>query len=195
MPQTASPSTEPPTDGALFRLAREGDQVAFGQLVDRHKNALVNYLTRASGSRERAEDLAQDAFLRLYEKGHGYVEQGKLKGYLYRIATNLLRSQARRERRWQILRHVIPTAGSNGTDRSPQMRLLRRELAEQVESALLRVPLRFRAPLVLSQIEGWPLKEIAELLGVKEGTVKSRIHRGKRILRDELSPYWRKDGH
>ena len=57
-------------------------------------------------------------------------------------------------------------------------------------SALLRVPLEFRIPLVLSQIEGWPLREIAELLELKEGTVKSRIHRGKKRLKEELAPYW-----
>lgn len=184
------PKSEAPTDGALFQLARNGDRVAFGELVDRHKDSLVNYLTRAAGSRDRAEDLAQDAFLRLYERGQGYVEQGKLRAYLFRIATNLLRSQCRRERRWEILRTVFPPVNGYRPDRSPQMRLLSRELEQQVEAALLRVPLRFRAPLVLSQIEGWPLREIAELLGVKEGTVKSRVHRGKKILREHLAPYW-----
>lgn len=187
------PLTEPLTDGDLFQLAREGDPLAFGQLVDRHKDSLVNYLTRASGSRDRAEDLAQEAFLRLYERGQDYVEQGNLKAYLFSIATNLLRSQYRRERRWEVLRNVFPMFGEHrdGNHRSPQMRLLSRELVEHVEAALVRVPMRFRVPLVLSQIEGWSLREIAELLDVKEGTVKSRVHRGKGFLREQLEPYWR----
>lgn len=194
MPSMLIPQSEPPGDGALFQRARNGDTAAFGQLVERHKDALVNYLTRATGNRDRAEDLAQDAFLRLYERGTAYVEQGKLRAYLFRIGTNLLRSQARRERRWEVLRHFFPAAAGHGAERSPQMRLLRRELTEQVESALLRVPLRFRVPLVLSKIEGWTLSEIAELLEVKEGTVKSRVFRGKRILREELAPYWQDCG-
>ena len=140
------PQSEALTDGALFRLARNGDRAAFGELVDRHKDALVNYLTRAAGCRDRAEDLAQDAFLRLFERGQGYIEQGKLRAYLFRIATNLLRSQSRRERRWEILRTVFPPASGHGPYRSPQMRLLHRELEQQVESALLSVPLRFRVP-------------------------------------------------
>ena len=69
------------SDGELFLKAREGDQAAFAELIDRHKAGLVNYLTYLCGDLDRAEDLAQEAFIRLYERGTGYSDQGKLQAY------------------------------------------------------------------------------------------------------------------
>ena len=91
------------SDGELMTRVRNGDRIAFAGLVDRHKDALVNYLLRLTRSRERAEEHAQEAFLRLYQSASRYKEQGHLVAYLYRIATNLVRSEERRERRWQFL--------------------------------------------------------------------------------------------
>ncbi|MDX1383948.1 MAG: sigma factor, partial [Thermoanaerobaculia bacterium] len=82
---------------------KRGDSDAFGALVDRHKDVLVNYLTRLARDRDRAEELAQEAFLRLYQKSSYYRERGQLLPYLMRIATNLLRSEQRRATRWRAL--------------------------------------------------------------------------------------------
>lgn len=177
------------SDDRLVALGRTGDRAAFGELVERHKDALVNYLTRLSGSREQAEDLAQEAFVRLYERGGGYRERGLLRAYLFRIATNLLRSQARRQRRWRAFRSLLPPSNGKPPQRSPQHRLLDHELRRHLAAALLRLPLRYRQPVVLSHLEGWPLREIADLMGCREGTVKSRLHRGRRMLREILTPY------
>jgi RNA polymerase sigma-70 factor (ECF subfamily) len=162
--------------------------------VDRYKDPLVGYLTRLAGSRDRAEDLAQDSFLRLYQSASSYRHQGQLKSYLYRIATNLLRSQQRRERRWRwlqpVLRPTLEVTAGDGQAR-PQAGVLAEEAQHQVARALARLPLNFRAPLVLFELEGWSYQRIAELLDCQEGTVKSRIHRGRRKLKQELTPYWR----
>jgi RNA polymerase sigma-70 factor (ECF subfamily) len=179
----------PVSDAELMSRVRSGDRQAFAQLVDRHKNGLVNYLTRLTRSRDRAEELAQESFLRLYQHSARYREQGQLAPFLFRIATNLLRSEERRARRWRLLSFEF---SSNGHDPSPspQGRLLEEEATEHVGRALAKVPLKYRSPLVLREVEGWSYREIAVALGCREGTVKSRIHRGRTRLRHLLSPYW-----
>lgn len=175
-------------DAGLMDRVRSGDRDAFSDLVDRHKDAVVNYLTRLTGNRDRAEDLAQETFLRLFRSVGGYTEQGLLRAYLFRIATNLVRSEERRERRLRLLlpflggrRHAEPAASSG---------LLRRELHREVSSAVAQLPLRYRVPLVLHEIEGWAYADIARELGCREGTVKSRIFRGRQQLKERLAPYW-----
>jgi RNA polymerase sigma-70 factor (ECF subfamily) len=179
---------EPPSDAELMARAREGDCAAFAELVDRHKDAVVSYLARLAGDRDRAEDLAQETFLRLFRSAGDYTEQGYLRAYLYRIATNLVRTEERRQRRQRLLapffprdEHAEPAAASG---------LLRQELHREVAAALARLPLRYRVPLVLHEIEGWSYVEIAEEIGCREGTVKSRVHRGRRQLKARLEPYW-----
>ena len=109
------------SDADLMAQVRAGDREAFADLVDRHKDAVVNYLTRLTGNRDRAEDLGQETFLRLYRSAAGYVEQGYLRAYLFRIATNLVRSEERRERRQRLL---LPLLGGD-PDRSEPLAALR----------------------------------------------------------------------
>jgi len=179
---------EQPSDAELMARVREGNREAFADLVDRHKDAVVSYLTRLTGDRDRAEDLGQDTFLRLFRSAGDYTEQGYLRAYLYRIATNLVRSEERRERRLRLLApflsreaHAEPAATSG---------LLRQEMHREVTAALARLPLRYRVPLVLHEIEGWSYVDIAEEMGCREGTVKSRVHRGRQQLKAKLEPYW-----
>lgn len=175
-------------DATQMARVRSGDREAFADLVDRHKDAVVNYLTRLTGHRDRAEDLAQETFLRLFRSAGSYSEQGLLRGYLFRIATNLVRSEERREKRLRLLmpflgrqEHAEPAAPSG---------LLRQELHREVSAAVAQLPLRYRVPLVLHEIEGWAYADIAQALGCREGTVKSRIHRGRQHLKERLAPYW-----
>jgi len=175
-------------DSALMSEVIGGDRSAFTRLVERHKDAVVNYLTRLTGDRDRAEDLAQETFLRLFQAAPKYQEQGLLRAYLFRIATNLVRSEERRAKRLRLLlpflggrRHDEPAAASG---------MLLQELHRQVAVALAKLPLRFRVPLVLHEIEGWSYADIAQELSCREGTVKSRIHRGRQHLRQRLEPYW-----
>jgi RNA polymerase sigma-70 factor, ECF subfamily len=178
------------SDAELMARVRAGDREAFADLVDRHKDAVVNYLTRISGSRDRAEDLGQETFLRLFRSAGGYVEQGFLRAYLFRIATNLVRSEERRERRQRLL---MPLLGGGESDRSEPVAhsgLLRKELQRELNEAVARLPLRCRVPLVLHEIEGWSYADIAAELSCREGTIKSRIHRGRQSLKVQLESYW-----
>ena len=178
-------------DAELMSRVRTGDRGAFAVLVNRHKHRLVNYLSTLTRDRDRAEELAQDAFIRLFESADGYEERGQLVPFLFRIATNLLRSEDRKRRRREVLLHMFSRNGhrnENGTN--PQEELLRKEVGLRVTEALAGVPLRYRSPLVLREMEGWSYRDIASALNCREGTVKSRIHRGREELRRLLEPYW-----
>lgn len=177
------------TDSELFQRTRLGDRAAFGELVERHKDGLMNYLTRLCGNPELAEDLAQESFLRLYERGGHYQEEGKLRAYLFRIGTNLFRSHKRREQRWQRLGLLFFNSNGHHSEAAQQARVLRDELGHQLSSALLHLPLRYRTPVVLAFVEGWSHREIAELMRCQEGTIKSRIHRGRKLLQSRLERY------
>jgi RNA polymerase sigma-70 factor (ECF subfamily) len=178
------------TDAELIAESRAGRREAFAVLVDRHKDSLVGYLARLSGCRERAQDLAQETFLRLYQSLDRYREEGHLQALLYRIATNLLRSEERRARRWSLLQPVLRSTNGFHAEPTAPAKVLREEASSHLEEAVAALPLRFRVPLVLREIEGWPYAEIAGQLGVSEGTVKSRVHRGRERLRQHLEPYW-----
>src|SRR5260370_635899 len=165
LPQAAS-------DAELMARVRAGDREAFADLVDRHKDAVVNYLTRLTGNRDRAEDLGQETFLRLF-----------------RSASNLVRSEERRERRQRLL---LPLLGGEPDRSEPSAHagLLRQELQRLLNAAIARLPLRYRVPLVLHEIEGWSYADIAADLDCREGTIKSRIHRGRQALKRQLETYW-----
>ena len=178
-------------DAELLSRVQSGDRGAFAMLVDRHKDRLVNYLTVLVRNRERSEDLAQEVFLKLYLHAGRYEERGQFLPYLYRMATNLVRSEERTRRRRELLLHTF-TANGNGhrAQASPQAMLLSTEIGERVGEAIAALPLRYRSPLTLREIEGWSYQDIASALNCREGTVKSRIHRGRERLRRLLEPYW-----
>jgi RNA polymerase sigma-70 factor (ECF subfamily) len=181
------------TDDALMQRVREGDDDAFGEIVDRYKDSLVNYLTHLVRSRDRAEEIAQDAFVRLYRHAANYRDQDRLGPYLFRIATNLTVTEVRRAKRWSLL---LPRLGASMTQTtpSPDANLITDEIQRHVNSALERLPLKFRAPLVLFEIEEWSYEEIGAALELRIGTVKSRISRARELLRRHLAPWW-KGGH
>lgn len=182
------------TDGELLRRSRARDDRAFAALVDRHKDLLVHYLTRMTGCRSRAEDLAQETFVRFYLQLDRYQDRGTLVAYLLRIATNLVRTQERRARRWRLLTPILrSTLGIRTGTTSPQADAMADETRRVVTDAIAELDLHYRAPLVLREIEGRSYREIAEALGCSEGTVKSRLHRARELLRQRLAPYWTGD--
>ena len=178
-----------PTDGELMARVSAADAEAFTAIVERYKDSLVNYLTHMTGSRDRAEEHAQAAFVRLYENASRYREEGKLAPYLFRIATNLVRTEAVRNRFRQLalLRFWHRDETRN---ESPLRDLQRRELQREVTDALAALPPAYRAAVVLREVEGWSYQEIASTVGCSEGTVKSRIARGREQLRKRLLPFY-----
>jgi RNA polymerase sigma-70 factor (ECF subfamily) len=182
---------ERPSDAELMGRVKAGDLGAFAQLVDRYKDAMVNYLSRLTGSHPKAEDMAQETFLRFYTSRDRYREEGKLGAFLYRIATNLARSENRREQRRKVLRLAFLSGGNGaGPVENPQSRLLLKEAHRKLAEAIAKVPMRYRVPLVLHEIEGLSYQDVSEAVGCSQGTVKSRISRGRNHLREELASYF-----
>ena len=177
------------TDDALMQRVSGGDDDAFGEIVDRYKDSLVNYLTHLVRSRERAEEVAQDAFVRLYRNAANYKQQERLGPYLYRIATNLIVTEIRRQRRWSLLLPRLHASTGQSVP-SPDANLLTSEIQRQVTAALDRLPINYRAPLILFEMEEWSYEEIAKALDIRVGTVKSRISRARDLLRQHLAPWW-----
>jgi RNA polymerase sigma-70 factor (ECF subfamily) len=177
------------TDDQLMQRVREGDDDAFALIVDRYKDSLINYLTHLVRSRERAEEVAQDAFVRLYRNAARYKEQEKLGPYLFRIATNLVMTEMRRQKRWSLL---LPRLHASTRQTAPpaDSSLLTDEIQRQVAAALERLPIKYRAPLVLFEIEEWSYEEIGSTLKLPSGTVKSRISRARELMRRHLAPWW-----
>lgn len=180
---------EDEADGALMALVRRGDERAFAALVERYEHSIVNYLCRLTGCRDRAEDLAQETFVRLFQHAARYQEQGQFAAYLYRIATNLVRSEERRKRRWRVIDNVLQKAPET-PQVLPSGDVLRSEVQAVVSEAIQELPVHFRAPLVLREIEDRSYEEIAKALDCRVGTVKSRINRAKAQLREKLRRYW-----
>lgn len=179
---------EQPSDAELMVRVREGDQDAFAELVDRHKDVVVSYVARLTADRDRAEDLAQETFLRLFRAARDYTEQGYLRAFLFRIATNLVRSEERRAKRLRLLTPFLPR--QEHAEPAAPSGMLRREMHRELAAAVAKLPLRYRVPLVLHEIEGWSYVDIAQEMGCREGTVKSRVHRGRLQLKEKLEPYW-----
>lgn len=178
------------SDAALMARVKAGEREAFAAIVDRYKDRVVNYLTRMTGCRDRAEDLGQETFLRLYRSAGRYEERGHLAALIFRIATNLVRSEERRERRVRFFSFDFEREDERTTP-SPQSGVLRDEALARLSNAVADLPLRFRVPLVLHEVEGWTVPRIAEALECREGTIKSRISRGRQRLRESLEPYWK----
>jgi len=177
-------------DSELLQRVQSGDRNAFSALMDRHKDRLINYLTVLVRDRARSEELAQEVFLKLYLHAGRYQERGQFLPYLYRIATNLVRSEERTRRRRELLFRAFTNGNSHREPASPQAELLSVELGQRLGEAIASLPLRYRSPLTLREIEGWSYRDIACALKCREGTVKSRIHRAREQLRRELEPYW-----
>ena len=179
---------EAATDAELMSKACNGDDDAFRAIVDRHKDGLVRYLTHLTRDFERAEELAQETFVKLYLTLPKYREEGKLAPFLFRIATNRFRAELAKAKRWQLLYELF--GKTKQMSRSPQEEVLSAEATERVAAAIDALPVHFKAAVILRDVEGWSYDEIAEALGCNSGTVKSRIARGRDQLKETLRPYW-----
>ena len=180
------------SDAELMAQIAEGDRRAFGLLVDRYKHPIVGYLTRITGDPDQAGDLAQETFVHLFQAAQRYQERGQLSAWLYRVASNLAISQARRANRRRFLRRwLLPFSATPGiqpaAEPGPDTALQRSQLQRRVADAISNLPPRYRVPLVLHELEELGYAEVAAATGLAEGTVKSRVHRGRHLLKKKLA--------
>ena len=178
-------------DLELLALWRQGDEAAFEQLVRRHQKKVYRLLLRMMGNREEAEDVAQETFLSLHRHGRRFRGEARFSTFVYRVASNAAlnrrRTLGRNRARLQKLA-VRQAAGDDlpSAPRNPEDAASGADLSSRVREALEALKPSLRLPVVLYDMEGLAYREIAEVLGVAEGTVKSRIHRARQALRAEL---------
>lgn len=165
----------------MRRVTMHDDHGEFARLVRRWQEPLRRLCSRLTGDRHRGEDLAQEAFARLFERRKDYQATGRFSTYLWRIALNLCRDEWRRKERRRVL-HLEEEAGADGgveetadAGPAPDALAAAREEGELVRQALLRLPDIYRTVLVLRHYEGLKLGQIAEVLEIPEGTVNSRM--------------------
>jgi RNA polymerase sigma-70 factor, ECF subfamily len=178
----------------LLEQIKAGHPTAFEQLVLANAPKMVNLAYRLVGNREEAEDIAQEAFLRLHRTLDQFRGECSLNSWLYRIVSRLAIDHLRREklrRKLFFFRHsneepdpldVVAEPGASSFDM-----LQAQETGRRMAVALKQLSARQRAVFVLRHQEGLPLKEIAAMLDLEEGTVKSHLHRAIRFLRVELA--------
>ena len=166
-------------DAALLAKVVEGDQNAFAILMRRHEDRVFSVCLRIMGSRSSALDATQETFLTLYRKASQYQGTAAVGTWLYRIAINTCYDLLRKERRRpsEAMPSYLDPADPHGEDLYTSI-----ELRPSVEAALATLTPDFRAVVVLSDLEGMSLPEVAEALEVPVGTVKSRLFRARRQL-------------
>jgi RNA polymerase sigma-70 factor (ECF subfamily) len=181
-------------DASLIAATLAGDTAAFGRLVREYQDRLYNSLLRVlggdRGAADDAADIVQDAFVQAYTKLDTFRGNSAFYTWLYRIAFNLAMSQRRREHREASLDQMKLLAGAEPVDGQPtaEAGVLQQERAELVHSALAELSFEHRQILVLREIDGCRYDEIAEILDLPVGTVRSRLFRARLEMRDLLTP-------
>lgn len=166
----------PTVEEALVARAQRGDAAAFAEIFERYQHRIVNYIYGLVHDRELANDLAQESFLKAYRALPRMGNDLRLAPWLYRIAGNTAFSALRRRRliRWlPLLNDGIMTPDIDGDVAE----------AEAVHRALAKLPAKYAAPLLLHSHEGLSCNEIAEILGISPGAVKTRLFRAREAFR------------
>ena len=192
-------STEELDDHRLVSRIREGDEDAFQELVRRYRNPITNYVYRMIDDYDRAVDLSQETFVRVYMSVDRYQATYSFSTYIYRIAHNLAITELRQRKRRRLI--PLPTFFSDKESEEIEVELpderqiqadaalIADERRAAVTRAIASLPEKYRAPLVLCDLEEKSYDEIAEVLGLPTGTVKSRINRARNLLKEKLRDF------
>lgn len=170
-------------DVALVRRAAAGARPAFAELVRRHQGKVRGLLLRLCGDRTLADDLAQEVFLRAYRGLCGFEGRASFGTWLYRISYNAYLNHNTRVRKFSSLPEGYDTATAAPED---ALSAPRADLRRDLEGAVAQLPERYRGVVVLYYLQDLSYPEIAEILELPLGTVKTHLHRAKRLLRTRL---------
>lgn len=186
----------PPFDESkLIQLAKTGSVAAFEQLVEAYDQKLYNMAYRMLGNREDARDMTQEAFLRAYRSLDGFREESSFSTWIFRIAKNACLDRIRKRSQVQAVSIDEPIQTEEGQVQrelpsdlgDPEEYAEQQELSAVVHSALQELTDEYRTAVVLRDLQGLSYNEIAEVMEVSLGTVKSRIYRGRQALKEVLS--------
>ncbi len=180
-------------DAQLISQALAGQTSAFGQLVQKYQDRLYNTVVHVAGNAEDAKDVVQEAFVQAFLKLESFQGASAFYTWLYRIAFNVAATHRRRRASVRTAEQAAIADGlTRGSEASmqaaegPSDRLEREERCRQVRDAISRLAEEYRVVLVLREMEGYCYETIAEVLDLPVGTVRSRLHRARMQLREEL---------
>lgn len=197
-PNTERVSAGKLSDHQLIEATKKGDETAFEEIVSRYRNPLTNFLYRMLNDYEEAVDLAQETFVRVYFAIERYHTDYAFSTYIYRIASNLAISELRRRKRRKLMslagffNYEGDEVDFHPPDKKPlpDADLLEDEEKNVIAKAIATLPDKYRAPIILRDIEGKSYDEIAEILQLGLGTTKSRISRARGLLKEKLKKYF-----
>lgn len=187
---------EKASDHSLMELIKQGDDEAFRYIVKRYKEPLTNYIYRIVNDYDTAIDLSQEVFIRVYRNAKKYKPLAAFSTWVFKIATNLSINEIRRRRKnftvsiftklndYENGQTELPIPDQNAS--TPEEQIVQNQVRTQVREALNSLPLKYRVPLLLRELAGYSYEEIAEVVDTPQGTVKSRINRGRSMLKKKL---------
>ncbi|MEX2179820.1 MAG: sigma-70 family RNA polymerase sigma factor [Gemmatimonadaceae bacterium] len=185
-------------DSAVVSAFLAGEERAFSELVDRYQTRLLNFVYRTIGDRDRAEDLVQEVFIRVYRHLHRFDRSKKFSTWAYTIASNLAKNELRNRSRNPLV--LFQTMRGTGEDEDrpiefedpssrPDDLFRKRHLRELVENTVEQLPEHHRQVFVLRELEGKSYEEIAEITDCNLGTVKSRLNRARTAFAAIIEPH------
>lgn len=182
---------------AVTEVARNEDRREFDALVERYHKQAYNIAYRMAGNHADAEDLTQEAFIRAFRFFGQYRRELPFDSWLYKIMSNVFIDRLRRKPKAKIRSLDQPVVTDDGeaqldipdTAAGPEEAVLSREMDSRIQAALNTLPDAFRLTVIYADIEGLSYEEIAEATSTNIGTVRSRLHRGRRLLRNKLKSY------
>jgi RNA polymerase sigma-70 factor (ECF subfamily) len=174
----------------LIRRAQMGDHSAFAQMMTRYQKPLYRLVYRLVGNHDDTDDIVQETFVRAYQYLRSFDNERPFQHWLFGIAVKRCATFKRRLSQMRVERQEAEhLAWMQEYDRSWEDAITAKELRRKVHEAIELLPPQQRATLVLFELEGWKIKEIAESLGCAEGAVKTHLHRARARLRKELAAY------
>jgi len=185
------------SDSEIVQRFLDGDERAFGDLVQRYDRRLLNFVYRTVGDRERAQDLVQETFVRVYRHMHRFDQTKKFSTWIYTIASNLAKNELRNRSRSPLV--LFQTIKKNweadhrplqfeDRHQRPDDLYRKRHLRELVTWAVRQLPEHHRVVFVLRELEGKTYEEIADITGCNLGTVKSRLNRARNRFAQVIAP-------
>jgi RNA polymerase sigma-70 factor (ECF subfamily) len=185
------------SDEDVMERCALGSEAAFRALVQRYRSRLMNLVSRFINDRDRAEEISQEVFLRVYRNRERYRKSGKFSTWIFTIAVNLTKNEIRsrvRHRGTFSLDAVDEETGGQGISFPdlkplPDEDLNAAEIRSRIAEALEKIPARYREAVILRDVEGLSYEEVGEILRIPGGTVRSRINRARLMLKERLKPH------
>jgi RNA polymerase sigma-70 factor (ECF subfamily) len=178
------------SDAELMRKAGQGDKAAFSELFRKYYPGVLNFFWRLVWDHARAEELAQDVFLKLWKKRRSYRGTGKFSTYLFQIAKNHWVNQLRRKKRYQSFLETRTQEMKNedwGKAPGPERELEQKEMEDRVRKAIEELPDTYRVPFILSRYNRFKYRDIADILEISPRTVEWRIAEAFGLLGQKLA--------